>query len=310
MKKAIQQLKKDSSLKEVKRRKTSCIQQTIQKTNHVDVFRIQEWVERKGRENVFWVDDHGDPILNDPSLPPSLWKPWMSWKVNVHEAEDAITQTYFYGFDNQFRLRLLCKRYVNDIVVSQRYWLCPQILRLSSNLDLIVENNLLLCNFNEEPGATYYNYASSSMRQMVWKIFHFNELGELHRENGPAARRFDREGVLERDHYIQHNIHFRPDNLPTIIQYDHHGVEIQSHHATHEVYPLLGHPFFWKIPTVPQPKFIPPLTPSSTLEMCCICLEEEENTFVETDCHHGGHESCLIQWFSLHSSCPYCRKAF
>lgn len=308
MKKVIEQLKKDPSQKEAKRRKTSRIQQVIYKTNNASIFRVQEWVERTNRQNQFWVDDHGDPILNDASLPPSAWKPWMSWYTWIEE--DKITQTYYYGFDRHHRLFLLCKRYIEDVLVSRRYWLCPQILNLSSTLDLIEQNMLLLCNFNEDPGIIYYAYASSSMEQTLWKVFHFNELGELHREEGPAAQRFNREGVIEREHYIQHDIHFRPDNLPTILVYGPHGVEVQSFHTSHEVYPVIGSPLFWRIPLPATVKPIPPLTTSLTLKMCCICLEEEEEALVETDCHHGGHERCLIQWFTLHSSCPCCRKAF
>ncbi|GMF52666.1 unnamed protein product [Phytophthora fragariaefolia] len=48
---------------------------------------------------------------------------------------------------------------------------------------------------------------------------------------------------------------------------------------------------------------------------CCICLNEEiladdENSpLVQLPCHHHFHEDCVIDWFSVSTTCPLCRRS-
>ena len=44
-------------------------------------------------------------------------------------------------------------------------------------------------------------------------------------------------------------------------------------------------------------------------EPCCICLElEKENQWIELDCKHTFHETCIEPWLQKNNSCPLCRS--
>ncbi|RWS18222.1 hypothetical protein B4U80_00511 [Leptotrombidium deliense] len=42
---------------------------------------------------------------------------------------------------------------------------------------------------------------------------------------------------------------------------------------------------------------------------CSICCDVvEENAFVNLECGHRFHKTCIIQWFLNNQSCPLCRQ--
>ena len=42
--------------------------------------------------------------------------------------------------------------------------------------------------------------------------------------------------------------------------------------------------------------------------MCSICLENNEENTIKTNCGHKFHPQCLSSWYQDHSDCPYCRQ--
>lgn len=42
--------------------------------------------------------------------------------------------------------------------------------------------------------------------------------------------------------------------------------------------------------------------------MCSICLSDNHNSVVKTDCGHHFHRCCIRQWLENHVSCPMCRN--
>lgn len=41
---------------------------------------------------------------------------------------------------------------------------------------------------------------------------------------------------------------------------------------------------------------------------CAICLEENVNTCIKTECSHIFCKSCITEWFRNHNECPMCRN--
>jgi hypothetical protein len=46
------------------------------------------------------------------------------------------------------------------------------------------------------------------------------------------------------------------------------------------------------------------------MDSCSICLENVHKNKVELACRHSFHKTCIVEWSSYHSTCPYCRHPF
>lgn len=46
------------------------------------------------------------------------------------------------------------------------------------------------------------------------------------------------------------------------------------------------------------------------INICCICLDDNDKKHIFLNCGHSFHKKCLLKWFETNSSrnCPYCRQ--
>ena len=43
------------------------------------------------------------------------------------------------------------------------------------------------------------------------------------------------------------------------------------------------------------------------LNVCCICLDNNNTDMMTTKCNHHMHKNCLTKWLNVNCSCPMCR---
>ena len=106
-----------------------------------------------------------------------------------------------------------------------------------------------------------------------------NALTEFFRENV-------RNAMIEEDEFFADN---RLDNLINIL--------MQNDPNRHGTPPASVK----EIESLPRKK--------ATTGNCSICLElyKKSDTLRELPCKHDFHEECLLDWLSMHNSCPVCR---
>jgi hypothetical protein len=45
-----------------------------------------------------------------------------------------------------------------------------------------------------------------------------------------------------------------------------------------------------------------------SMDLCSICLEENDKNVYCLDCKHNFHAECIFQWLETQNTCPLCRS--
>lgn len=222
-----------------------------------------------------------------PSINPSLSTPYCI----IREDSSPIVKKMYYMRDEKKRLFLVYESYHRGILSLRAFMLIKRMKSIFFTSIYISVDFSKLCDFNRIPAYSLYH-----TNQVVFSATHYNELSEIHCEDGPAVIYYDTNGFVSYDAYIQHNHYYREGNYPSVLHYGLDGVQ--------EIH-------FWKHRYgEPPPASVIVLTDVDGVHDCSICLDQNDLGFVQTTCDHIFHKSCLNDWFAKQKNCPICRRNF
>lgn len=209
----------------------------------------------------------------------------------IREDSSPAVKKMYYVRDEKKRLFLGYESYHRGILSIRAFMLIKRMLPIFFTSFYFTVDFSKLCDFNGIPA-----YSLFHTNQVVGHIAHYNELSELHCEDGPAVIRYETNGFVYYNAYIQHNHYYREGNYPSVLHYGLDGVQ--------EIH-------FWKHRYgEPPPASVIVLTDVDGVHDCSICLDQNDLGFVQTTCDHIFHKSCLNDWFAKQKNCPICRRNF